>query len=655
LFSHLFFLSVSLSCLFVDDNKWNVSIASQKLRSIILSKQSMKKFLEYDKERSGYLSRSQILQVFSSFGGSIGSFSQSILLSICSFFETHISSHSSLHHQDGLINYRNLCEFILENDLCIELERFSLDFYSLINGPNPSTSPPDSHYQQIRKWFDVMDKKKEGRFSSTQFLSFCTAHNLYSSSKEIIFALYSEWDSNGSGVTFSSFLSWMKSFYTNHFLISSSSSSHHHHGQQHLQGLDLDQEMGFVSLTLDEIQKKCWSFFKIVNEASGVDIREGNRDGGVMELVYDKFRVFDWKGQVSSGSISKKVFSFLIKMIGFPLTKNEIRMIATQFTIMNDNEERNKLIGNKIAYQHFLTWCSSSSSSSSTAVVPVMKRKPIEQSRQVINFMEKQLSRGIDLLSIFRRYDLTNSSKITLGDFCCAIHDLGLSSISLIEAKEIGETFHALSSNGSFISYQKIIAELLKNIDYQRQKEVVNVSPTKRRDSSRSRSREGRGENHYDDDEDLDIDPLDKLIKVLSHSGEQSNYSFNDLCLKLREIIEENYDKRQRGQIHRDDLWSILLHAPFHCSDGGLDKRHFHDITRNYSSPEGIDWVNYQSFIRSLEKRFSHYNVARRERQVGRSRERNDLSSDLMDELKAAIERLILKGGPFHSFLFLVI
>jgi Ca2+-binding EF-hand superfamily protein len=169
----------------------------------------MKKFLEYDKERSGYLSRSQILQLFSSFGGSVGSFSHSVLLQICSFFETHVSSHSSSHHQDGMVNYRNLCEFILENDACIELERFSIDFYSLINGPDASTSPPDSHYQQIRNWFDAMDKKKEGRFSSSQFLSLCTSQNLHSSSKDIIFALYSEWDSNGSGVTFSSFLSCM--------------------------------------------------------------------------------------------------------------------------------------------------------------------------------------------------------------------------------------------------------------------------------------------------------------------------------------------------------------------------------------------------------------------------------------------------------------
>jgi Ca2+-binding EF-hand superfamily protein len=397
--------------------------------------------------------------------------------------------------------------------------------------------------------------------------------------------------------------------------------------------------MGFVSLTLDEIRKKCWSFFKIVNDTSGA--REGSEEG-VLEMVYDKFRVFDWKGQVSSGLIFKKVFSFLIKMIGFPLTKNEIRMIATQFAVMSDDVGAN-VPASKIAYQRFLGWCSSSTSSS-TAVVHVVPKKQIKQSRQVINFMEKQLSRGIDVLSIFRRYDLTNSSKITISDFCCAIHDLGLSSISLVEAKEIAETFHSLSTNGSFISYQKIIAELLRNIDYHRQKEVINVSPSRRGSSSRSRSREGGGggENRYEDDH-AEVDPLDRLIKVLSHSGEQNNFTVNDLCLKLKEAIEVNKDKRKTGQIHRDDLWSILLHSPFHCGDG-LDKRDFLVITRRYSSTEGIDWVNYLSLIRSLQKRYLHDNDRRQEREVGRSRDRSDLSSDLMEELKAAVERLILKG-----------
>jgi Ca2+-binding EF-hand superfamily protein len=523
-----------------------------KFSTIFFTHSSVQKFKEMDVNRSGYLSKNDVMKGFIALGYS---FAQNILLAIIKLFELQ---------SNGSINYMNMCEFFMNTPENIQLQNLSQQFYSVMN----ENHPPDDH--QLRKWFQKIDSRNEGRFVLNQFVSFLVNMNLTNNTdKEILFALYNEMDANGSGVDFSSFISWMKRYYTN----------------QLVNPIDSQANLGFIQLNMDELQRKCYNFVNYLKENS------------LFEATQSTFEIYNWR-QNEKGFVSKRVFVHLLQKLGFPLSIHEIRMITTQFSTVEDHS--------MISYHHFFTWCGSaqpvkSSQQLTTAAGTPGRREGsiIHSPQQIASFLEKHLKRGNDLIALFSRYDMNNSSRISIADFISCLSDLGMSSISFLEAKEFADVYHALSNQ--FIYYKRILSDLLNEEDRQAREE----------------------------DDEARIDPIDKLVADLKNHG-------HDIAELRRKI--EYADPRSTGQIHYDDLKEILNRLSVH-----LTNREFSHVTSNHLSNN--DFILYASMLRALERRTTRdlsLTAADRSSMI-------DLPVELSDKLKSCVESLILRGINYHD------
>jgi Ca2+-binding EF-hand superfamily protein len=214
-------------------------------------------------------------------------------------------------------------------------------------------------------------------------------------------------------------------------------------------------------------------------------------------------------------------------------------------------------------------------------------------SAAMVQFLEVSLKRGVDLLSIFGRYDQKNLGRITSDEFCSALSDLGLSSATGREALDLADKLKA--ATGQFVLYRRIVEELLRLAD----------------DTSGA----------------ADINVVDTVRSCLTRA--------NIDLIKLRDVFEY-YDRNRTGKVRAEDLNIIFEEAGARLKAPELDA-----IADKYSAGDS-SWVQYSALLSAVGNR-----VKEVQRGLG-SVQQSDIPEDLILKLRALLESLIIRGKDFR-------
>lgn len=524
--------------------------AIQKLQSMSLRKNAIGVFRACDPTGQGFIKRVEMMRCLKDLG--LGFTSQSVMQTMLQLFETR---------QDGLVNYLNFFEYVRESELSQSLEVLSMHMYQLF------TKHGEKGEAAIREWFGKIDKNNAGKFSIQQLLSFLGEHDI-EAPKEAVAALYGELDQDGRGVQFSVFSKWLQDFVQTH-------------------NKATDELAMYSTLNLAEIQRKAYTFVLAIARSAS----------GNVEDLMESYLVYDWR-RTDSGALAKPLFIRATRRVGFPFTMNELRMLASEFSLSNNGEV--------ITYRKFLEFCTPSNRTAATIVFAdqndqvstiVTEAQEDEAARQhsagsVIRFLERALERGIDLLTVFGRYDSISVGRITGSEFCAALADLGLSSVNVKEATEVADRFRA--SAGEFILYRRIVTELLRHAD-----EATGAA---------------------------DVDPVDVVRAALQLSRVDVS--------RLREVFE-HYDRRGRGDVRVEDLGSIFDEARLRIKRFEIDI-----IAEKYALGDSA-WVGYRPLLKQLELKLGD--------RKSLTKRLSAVPDEVSTKMKALLETLIIRGKDYRA------
>eukprot|EP01041_Mallomonas_annulata_P006434 gene6434-13005_t len=515
------------------------SPAVQRLQQMVLSPQSVLYLRSLDTTGTGYIKRADMLGALTDLG--YGHLNQSHALGMISLFETKT---------DGLVNYANFAEFVRENQSSSLLDHISASFKQIIY--NTGVNGFDEGH--ARKWHRKLDKDGKGAFTAQQLVNVLEENDLHGP-ENIMLALYASMTTEAAnGVTFADFMKWIQS----------------------------DPEANSViygNLSLAELQRKANLF--LINSVSAM----GDTS---LEAIAQSYLIYDWRSS-GRGVVSKAEFAVATRRTGFVFTSGELRSLSAEFA-MNDGSEN-------VAYKRFLAWATpdidpntrqtmADITSSSSAV-------PKRSSGTIIRFLEKALQRGVDLLAVFGRYDVHSAGRITSSEFCAAMSDLGLSSVTQNEALEFGDRFKAAA--GDFVLYRKIFTELLRHID-----EVGTAG---------------------------DIDIIDVLRAYMQRAKVDIR--------RLRDIFEY-YDRKQKGKVLEGDLGTIFEEAKIM-----LRRQEIQAIADRFSTGNGgNNHIQYPVLLSHLEMRLNEGPLVSRVTAV---------PEELASKVRALIENLIVKGIDYRS------
>lgn len=522
--------------------------AVKKMQSLVFGRKSIDVFRRFDSSGTGYVKRAEMIIGLNDLG--YGHIAQLIILNMLRMFEIRI---------EGQVDYANFVETVRENDASQALDALSLKFFVLVTSNMNSIDDEAS----FREWFNKMDKLRQGKFMVQHLAEFLSLQNI-SYPNEIVLALYNEMDAEGFGVPFSSYVKWIINYYKFSQVAGAESAS-------------------YSNLSLSEIQRKT-SLYRTVFMA------DSNAAYGIDSIVHS-FAIYDWCRQ-DDGAIGKPLFFRGAKRVGFPFTSHELRVLAAEFAYQHNPE--------KVSYKHFLSWATQSpvagSAQDSKALVPVETVK--RTSGTTIKFLEKALQRGIDLLSVFGRFDSLSVGRITANEFCAVLADLGLSNVTQREALELADRFRA--AVGDYILYRKIVTELLRQAD-----ELSGAA---------------------------DVDIVDVLKSALQNSQ-------TDLY-RLKDIFVY-YDRKGNGTVSEDDLYTIFEEAKLR-----IRKTEVMAVADKFSVGKSAS-IQYGPLLRALESRLTEKLPAGR-LAIGK------LPEEIAMKLKSLFEQLILRGkdyrGEFDKF-----
>ena len=372
--------------------------AVAKLKTLIASPKLFTLLRNVDKNGIGYVSRSEMIRTMAQLG--YDNLSQITLLSMLKFFETKL---------EGQVNYINLLQYIHENTESQSLIHAESKLHCFCMDSDRSGLPNED---KIRALFAQIDSTGQGAFTLSDFSHFLDKidENL---SKNVKNAFYSEFlSSNGKDlVDFGLFLSWFNT---------------------------LPSVRSEISAVLGEVcpphelKTKTTSYLK---ECGAGSMLAGGGVGVGVEAVWQSYRVYDWR-RTSAGVVDLPCFVKATKRVGFPFTIQEIRALATEFRHPSPDLHT-------VDYKRFLEWGNSTQTSRSGNNAVGTSRPPLSFSGNnanmgavnssgvssggggsIIRFLEKALLRGIDLLSIFGRYDSLSAGRVTALEFCSALSDL---------------------------------------------------------------------------------------------------------------------------------------------------------------------------------------------------------------------------------------
>ena len=505
--------------------------AVKQLQQMVLTPQSILIMRSYDTTGNGYIRRSDMLKGFAQLGH--GHISQATALSMLTLFETRM---------EGLVNYGNFVEFVRENPVCQAYDHLSLSLKQIIIGKDGFEE------QNLRRWFKKIDKDNRGSFGPQQLVDFLDEFGL-NGPEEVLAALYASMDREATGVHLANFVDWLKT--------------------------DFDPgSVMYQNLTIADLQRKGHAYLLAV----------ANKGDASLEEIAHSYIVYDWQ-HPTAGIVSRAEFAVATRRAGFVYTSAELRALASEFS-MNDGSGR-------VAWKKFLTWATPDTDPEARQTISDLGAfgAPKRTVGTITRFLEQALQRGVDLLSVFGKYDSKSVGRITASEFCSALSDLGLSSITQVEALEFGTRFKA--TGGDFILYRRIVYELLRRVD------------------------ETTGAANID------------IIDALRAHMQKKRVEFH----RLRDVFEY-YDTKRNGKVLEEDLGTIFEEARL-----VLRKQELEAIADRFSSG-GSGYVQYPALLAALELRMKEGPVVNRASQ---------LTDDLSVKIRALFEQLILKGKDFRG------
>jgi Ca2+-binding EF-hand superfamily protein len=372
------------------------------LDQMIITDNNIEFMRTMDSNGSGFMRRADMLRALTTFGyGHVG---KSDFLDMVALFETR---------EEGLVNYLNFSEFVSENNI----SRAFKDVENSLKAMFTQGSLLD--------WFKQIDSRNEGVIGVERFRDFLIGQG-FEMSKEMIMAIISDMDTENLGVHFAHFKGWATKVSRPHDVA--------FHGD----------------LSNTDLKSKAQKYVIWVNK----------RGPAAIDHILQCFLLYDWP-KPPTGFVRKSEFYRACYRAGFVFTESELHKLSSQFS----NDAYNK--SSKVRYRDFLDWCmvNPRDVTGSDSVHP---KRPVDSSRNVTSLvmrcLEHQIKKGVDLLSVFGRFDSKVVGRISADEFCSALADLGLSSVTQRDALDFAEIFKA-APGSNFIMYRRIITELLSKFD----------------------------------------------------------------------------------------------------------------------------------------------------------------------------------------------
>jgi len=521
--------------------------AVQWLQKMALGPESIFALRAYDTAGHGYIKRSDMMRALGEMGH--GHISSATMLSMLELFETKI---------EGQVNYGNFVEYIRENAVCTELEAVSTQLYQMIAQKSNNLDE-----KSLREWFKKIDTEGKGKFGVQQLGEFLVQYD-FKTSKEVVSALMSIMNKGSAENHYSDFASWLRS-------IPSSKRT---------------AETLFSNPTIAELQRKSNAYMLAVAKSGAISPS--------LEEISSAYQIYDWNAKsITPNAIGKSTFIRATKRAGFVFTQGEMKMLASEFKL-NDGS-------GKIEYRKFLAWATPDANPNVRSSAVSLPHKeadiaaatiaPRNTASGIIRFLETKYKAGIDLLSVFGRYDSSGVGRITADEMCNAISELGLSSTTQRDSIEVADRFKAVA--GNFVMYRRVVQELLRHID-----EATGASS---------------------------IDVVDTVRAALQRSRVELR--------RLRDVFEY-YDRKSSGKVREEDLGTVFEEAHVRLKRQELDA-----IVDRYSSGGG---VQYASLLSALESRIGEGPITSKSTLV---------SEELAIRLREFFEALIMRGKDFrHEF-----
>jgi Ca2+-binding EF-hand superfamily protein len=547
-------IAYSKFCEFVNFHLPDYPISVSKLiHQISLAPRHVKALKSMDKTGKGSLSRLDIQRFFTDIG--YGQLSTNIITEIAELFETK---------ESGLVNYMNMVEFLSENEVSLSCKELEKQFYSLL----ASKGDPNDD-KVLRHWFKLIERNvsaDHGVFSIQQLYQLFRDFQI-DVTKPTIMAFFIVLDSDGNGdISYSNFSKWAR---------------------QYGSGGAVDNNVYFVNLSLSEIQRKASRYMVLVAQSE---------QGKYLSLsdIQRSFDIYDVRSARSrslQNSIHRDLFVNALTRAGFLFTESEKRMIVNEFSVNGEN----------VDYRKFLDWSTSSvaqqavgqAASSTQSLVRFSNDavNPKRASVAIIKFLESAVQRGIDLLTLFAKYDRGNVGRVTANDFCAVLSDLGVSSISQAEAIDAADRYKAVV--GEFVLYRRIVSALISHAD-----EVSGA------------------------------DSID-VVDILRSAMVKSNVNYS----RLRDVFEY-YDRRQQGKVAENDLQLIFEDCGISLKTKEIDA-----ISSKYSMGVSSGWISYPGLLKALE-----YRVADK---VSSTQDQS-APDEILLKMKKVIEDQINRGIDFR-------
>ena len=507
--------------------------ASKHLTRMVLAPESILAFRAYDRSGNGYLRRADVLRALADLG--YNQISQASALSMIAYFETKV---------EGSVQYSNFVEFVLENELSLLYSHLQSKLREIVLGKEGTDE------QNLRRWFRKLDKDGKGNFGQQQLVDFLEEFDL-SGPPEVINVMYASMDKGMTGVHLADFVEWLKS------------------------GSDSSVAVLFQPLTIAELQRKARIYIEAIAFNGSM----------TFEDISQSYLVYDWR-HPPTGFVSRAEFAVATRRVGFAFTASELRMLASEFAV-DDGSGR-------VAWRKYLAWATPDTNTDAKQVITDLASSgaPKRTAGTITRHLEQCLQRGIDLLAVFGKYDSGAVGRITASEFCSGLGDLGLSSITQMEALEFGDRFAAVG--GDFILYRRVVFELLKRVD----------------DSS------GAGN-------------IDVIDTVRSHM-QRKNVDIQ----RLRDIFEY-YDTKRNGRVLEADLGTIFEDAKIMLRPVELQA-----LADRFSSG-GSEYFQYSALLSALEVRL-HEGPTFHGLVIA-------LPDDLVAKLRSLFEHLILIGKDFRG------
>jgi Ca2+-binding EF-hand superfamily protein len=514
-----------------------------KLHIMSLNNAADMKARHFDTSGTGLVKRSDMLRVLAELG--YGQAAHSQILEALKLFETRT---------DGLVNYGNFIEYVKENGVNFEMDVISRQIYEVMAQTSESADSLDD--KTIRTFFKKIDVDGFGEFSLERFAEFIRSQGIHCSN-DSIFALFNS-ITELTGVKLHGFATWLRS-------------------------IPNPRKMpmtAYAHLSLSELQRKATSYMILLASSNGRTLQE----------IQQSFLIYDWR-RPAEEIIEKSLFMNATSRVGFPFTNVELNVLAQEFGHPG--------VEGFVAYKRFLVWATPDVGKPGRASQDRDARASASQDggrslHSVKTFLEKALHSGVDLLSVFRRYDAMDVGRLTPDQFCAAMADIGLSTVSKLEALNTAERFKAVV--GDFILYRQLVRELLKHED-----EVTKAH---------------------------DIDAVDAVRSALLRSQVTLN--------RLREVFDY-YDNRKAGKIAIEDLARVFEEARVRVHRNELNA-----IANRYPAGNGL--VGFVPLLQAVESRMGDRTAV-----PSQFAKYIHLPSELPSKIRSWFEHLIIRGREFRS------